>query len=160
VDATSFAVLADIPTGLRPRNVAFTKDGRTGFVSNELGGTLTVFDPRSNQPLSTLKIDARVPLYYRPMGLVLSADDRWLFVSTGRGGAIAVIDVAKRSLDHVIEKVGARPWGIAQSADGKYLYSANGSSDDLSIIDVARGEVQKKVHIGGLPWGVISGVPQ
>ncbi|HEX7452158.1 MAG TPA: hypothetical protein VF294_07735, partial [Polyangiaceae bacterium] len=93
----------------------------------------------------------------RPMGLALSPDDKKLFVSTGRGGAIAVIDVAKRDFDHLIENVGARPWGIAIDGDGKRLFTANGPSDDLSIVDVARGEVAKKVAVGGLPWGVVTG---
>jgi PQQ-dependent catabolism-associated beta-propeller protein len=160
IDTATFAVIADIPAGMRPRGVIFTKDGNTGFISNEFGGTLTVFDPRSNKPLSTIKIEAKVPLGERPMGLALSPDDKKLFVSTGRGGAIAVIDVAKRDFDHLIENVGARPWGIAMDSDGKRLFTANGSSDDLSIIDVARGEVEKKIPIGGLPWGVVTGALQ
>jgi YVTN family beta-propeller protein len=50
--------------------------------------------------------------------------------------------------------VGARPWGIAVSPDGKRLFTANGPSNDVSIIDVASGTVEKRIKVGGLPWGV------
>ena len=91
VDTASFAVLATIPVGLRPRGISFSKDGSTAFVTNELGGTVTVIDVQRNQPVSTIKIESAVPLGQRPMNSVLSADGAKLFVSTGRGGAVAVI---------------------------------------------------------------------
>ena len=50
--------------------------------------------------------------------------------------------------------VGDRPWGIALSRDGTRFYTANGPSGDLSIVDPASGTVEKRIHIGGLPWGV------
>ena len=157
IDTTTFAVIADIPAGMRPRAIAFNKDGSVGFVSNEFGGTLTAFDPRTNRVLSTVTIEAKVQRSQRPMGLVFSPDDTQLFDSTGRGEAVAVVDVAKRAFDHAIEGVGTRPWGIAVSADGKHVFTANGPSDDLSIVDVQSGKLEKKVQLGGLPWGVVTG---
>jgi PQQ-dependent catabolism-associated beta-propeller protein len=157
IDTTSWAVVGEIAAGKRPRAIAFTKDGSTAFVSNEFGGSLTVFDPRTNQALGSVKIDPKEPATLRPMGLALSSDQKQLFVSTGRGGAIAVVDVVKRELSRVIEGVGARPWGIALSADGKHLFTANGSSNDVSLVDVGSGKLEKKLQIGGLPWGVVTG---
>jgi len=66
-----------------------------------------------------------------------------------------VIDVAERRLVRTIEDIGARPWGIAVSADGRKLYTANGPSGDVSIVDLATGTVERRVAIGGSPWGVI-----
>ncbi len=54
----------------------------------------------------------------------------------------------------LIDGVGARPWGIAPSRDGKRLYTANGPSNDVSIVDLATGKVEKRIKVGGLPWGV------
>ena len=156
VDTTTVEALGEIAEGMRPRAIAFTKDGNTAFVSNEFGGTLTAFDARSNQVLGVVLIEAKSPSGERPMGLALSGDGKQLFVSTGRGGAVAVVDVAKRAVDHWIRGVGARPWGIAVASDGKHVFTANGPSDDLSIIDLASGKVAK-VPIGGLPWGVVTG---
>jgi PQQ-dependent catabolism-associated beta-propeller protein len=157
VDTATLAVLHTIATGKRPRAILFTKDGGAAFVSNELDSTVTLFDPRNQEVLATIVIEAKSPIGARPMGLALSSDEKQLFVSTGRGSSIGVVDVAARKLVHSIEDVGARPWGIALASDGKSLFSANGPSDDLSIIDVKRGRVVRKVTIGGLPWGVVTG---
>lgn len=159
VDTSTFAVAATIAADKRPRGVTFTKDSSVGFITNELGGTVTVFDAQKNVPTSTIAItsDGAKPLTYRPMNSVLSPDQKWLFVSTGRGGAVAVVNVEKRALDHIVEKVGARPWGLALSPDGKQIFTANGSSDDLSIVDANTGKVESQVKIGGLPWGVVTG---
>lgn len=157
VDTTSFAVVHTVATGKRPRAILFTKDSNTAFVSNEMDGTVSFFSPQTQQVLGTLKIEGKGPIGARPMGLALSVDEKQLFVSTGRGGSVAVVDVAARKLSHLIEDVGARPWGIALANDGKHLFSANGSSDDLSIVDVKGGRVERKVTIGGLPWGVVTG---
>jgi len=157
IDTATFAVVGEIRVGMRPRALTFTKDGSVAFVSNEFGGTLTAFDPRTNQVLGTVPIEAKVQRGQRPMGLVLSPDDKWLYVSTGRGEAVAVVDVGKRDFDHVIEGVGTRPWGIGISADGKRVYTANGPSDDVSIVDVGAGKMEKRVKLGGQPWGVATG---
>ncbi|HET7543138.1 MAG TPA: beta-propeller fold lactonase family protein [Polyangiaceae bacterium] len=157
IDTTTFAVLGDVPAGMRPRALAFSKDGSVAFVSNEFGGTLIAFDPRTNQALSTVQIEAKTPNGQRPMGLALSPDDKQLYVATGRGGAVAVVDVQKREFDHLIDGVGARPWGIAIAADGKHVFTANGPSEDLSIVDVKSGKLEKKVQLGGSPWGVVTG---
>ena len=88
------------------------------------------------------------------MGGVLSRDEKLLYVSTGRGGSVAVIDVATRKQVRSFDGAGNRPWGIALSRDGKHIYTANGTSSDLSLVDPATGNVDKRVQIGGLPWGV------
>lgn len=157
VDTQSFAVLATIPTELRPRSVLFTMDGRKGFVSNELSGSLTVFDANENKVVSTIQLDAKKPVTLRPMGMALSRDGKFLYVSTGRGGAVVLVNAEKMAVERVIEGVGARPWGITLGANGDKIFTANGPSDDLAVIDTTSGEVQQRVKIGGLPWGVTSG---
>jgi YVTN family beta-propeller protein len=89
------------------------------------------------------------------MGEALSPDGKTLYVSNGRGESVAIIDVATRQVTSLIDGVGSRPWGIAASADGKKLYTANGPSNDVSVIDLASGKVEKKIKVGGLPWGLV-----
>jgi PQQ-dependent catabolism-associated beta-propeller protein len=157
IDTTSFERVADIAAGMRPRAVAFSKDGSVGFVSNEFGGTLTAFDVQTNKALDTIRVEAVSKSGERPMGLALSPNGAELFVTTGRGGAVAVIDVAKRQVARLIREVGTRPWGIAVASDGKRVFTANGPSDDVSIVDLASSKVEKKVAIGGGPWGAVTG---
>lgn len=159
VDTKTLAVLAQIPTGPRPRAIVFTRDGLTGFVTDEMGAAVTVVDAVHFASLATIPIseDSPTPAGPRPMGAVLSPDGRELYVSSGRGGSVAIVDVASRKQVRSIDGVGNRPWGIALSPDGTRLYTANGTSLDLSIVNLATGNVDRRVTIGGLPWGVVVG---
>ena len=89
------------------------------------------------------------------MGSVLAPDGRYVFVSNGRGGSVAVIDVASRKVVRMIDDVGDRPWGIGVSPDGRNVYTANGPSDDVSVIDVETGRVERRIKVGGRPWGLV-----
>jgi len=157
VDTATRTVVAHMPTAARPRSVVFTKDGLTAFATDEVGGKMTVLDAVAYKALGDIALheDSPMPTGPRPMGAVLSRDGKELYVSCGRGGSVAIIDVAARKQVRSIDGVGDRPWGIALSRDGTRLYTANGTSGDMSIVDPVSGNVEKRVHIGGLPWGVV-----
>jgi YVTN family beta-propeller protein len=146
-----------MPTGPRPRSIAFSSDGATAFVTSENGALVSVLDAHKNAALEPIKIvpQAKTQLGPRPMGSALSPDGKLLYVSCGRGEAVAVIDVATRKQVRIIDGVGARPWGIGVSHDGKTLFTANGPSNDVSIVDTATGKVTARVKVGGLPWGLV-----
>ncbi len=156
IDTTTRAVLARVPVGERPRSIAFTANGATAFVTGENNASVVILDAQAHKLLSTILIPATPgkPTPPRPMGAVLSPDERQLFVSNGRAKSIAVIDVAGRTLTRVIEDVGTRPWGIGVSPDGRKVYTANGPAGDISIVDAATGAVDRRVAMGGSPWGI------
>jgi YVTN family beta-propeller protein len=156
IDTNTLGTLGRMSTGIRPRTVVFTSDGHVGFVTNEGEGSVTVFDAERNAPLATIVVtqNSPTPAGPRPMGAVLSRDDKWLYVTTGRGGSVAVIDVVAKKQIRSIDGVGNRPWGIALSRDGMRVYTANGTSNDFSIVNVATGNVDKRIQLGGLPWGI------
>jgi YVTN family beta-propeller protein len=157
IDASTFALLARIPAGPRPRSITFAHNGALAFVTDEMGAVVTVLDVAKKEAVGTIKIvpQAQTVLGPRPMGSVLSRDGKLLFVSNGRGESVSVVDVGKRKQVRIVDGVGARPWGIALSRDGKKVYTANGPSDDVSVIDAASGKVEKRIKVGGLPWGVV-----
>jgi YVTN family beta-propeller protein len=126
------------------------------FVTAETGNAVTVVDVASHKVTQTITLPASpgAPTPPRPMGGVLAPDSRQLFVSNGRAMSVSIIDVASRSLVRMIENVGTRPWGIGISADGRKLFTANGPSGDVSIVDVAAGTVDRRVELGGSPWGI------
>ena len=65
-----------------------------------------------------------------------------------------MIDVAQRRLVRTMNDVGQRPWGIGVNADGTKLFTANGPAGDVSIVDVATGAVERRISLGGSPWGI------
>lgn len=162
VDTTSFQVLARIASGPRPRSIEFDRNGTAGFIANENDATVTVFDPATHKILTTIKIPKteRTPMPPRPMGLALSSDGAQMFVSLGRAKSVGYLDVAKRTLIRTVEDVGTRPWGIGVSPDGTKLYTANGPSGDVSVVDIASGRTDKRIAVGGSPWGIAVAPPR
>jgi YVTN family beta-propeller protein len=140
-----------LAVGKRPRDLAFTEDGRTAYVSGEGDATvyrLTLGENPAAAPLLQLRPEAR------PMGVALDAKRGRLYVSTGRGGTVAVISPRDGKLLAEIA-VGARPWGLALTADGTRLVAANGPSGDVSVVDTERLTVLGRAAVGRGPWGVV-----
>jgi YVTN family beta-propeller protein len=157
IDTSNLSVAGQMQTGRRPRSIVFAQDGVTAFVTNELEGTLTVLDTVAQKAVGDIKIstNAPPPAVARPMGAVLSKDGKQLYVTTGRGGSVAVVDVAARKQVGSLDAVGARPWGIGLSPDGTQAYTANGASHDVSVTNLATGNVEKRIHVDGSPWGIV-----
>jgi YVTN family beta-propeller protein len=156
VDTQTLEVVGRIEVAARPRSVTFTADGQTAFVTGETAGAVVVVDAQAHKPLATIPVEGRpgAELPPRPMGSVLSPDGAHVYVSNGRNRSVAVIDVQGRRVVRLIEDVGVRPWGIGTSPDGRKLYTANGPSNDVSVVDVASGRVDRRIAVGGKPWGI------
>jgi YVTN family beta-propeller protein len=157
VDTTSWQAVARIPVGPRPRSIAITPNGKTAFVTDEMRAEVTVVDLVENTNVGAVKIlaQAKTVLGPRPMGLALAPGGKTLYVSNGRGESVSVIDVATREQTRIFDGVGGRPWGIGLRRDGKFLYTANGPSNDVSVIDVTSGKIEKRIPVGGMPWGLV-----
>jgi YVTN family beta-propeller protein len=157
IDTSTLKVSKTVPVGKRPRDMAFSPDGDTAYVSGELDASLYRMNVTGDAPVQRL---LQLGEQARPMGVLYDAARKRLYLSTGRGGTIAVVDMtdaphAARLIKEV--PVGKRPWGIALSADGRYLYSANGPSNDISIVDTTALKEIKRIPVGESPWGIVLG---
>jgi YVTN family beta-propeller protein len=142
-------VRARIEVGDRPRNSAFTADGRHAFVPGEGDSSIAVID------VATDKMARRVTLSEgsRPMGIVLTPGGRNLLVTTGRGGELVRLNPDTLAVTGRVA-VGARPWGLSLSPDGRFAFTANGPSNDVAMVDVATMKVIAHIPAGDRPWGV------
>jgi len=153
VDAHAMKVLASIPTGKRPRALFLATQSRRGYVTGEFSAALTVFSTEDYPVVRTIALgDAKV---VRPMGIA-SGDGRRLYVTTGRYGALLEIDADTGQILRTIDKVGQRPWGVALSSDGSTAYTANGPSGDVTVIDLKTGTIERRIAVGGSPWGIVA----
>ncbi len=154
VDARTGEVRGSVKVDRRPRDITFRPDGAY-YVSNEMGGTVSLVDAARGQVTATVAL----PEGARPMGLAVSPDGARLFVATGRGGTVVAVDTRTHQPIGTV-KVGTRPWGIALTRDGRKLYVANGPSHDVSVVDVADPAAMRVVRtlpVGQLSWGVAIG---
>ena len=155
IDTQSMQVIAKIPTRPRPRAMVFARDGRLGFISDEIGAAITVFDTATQLVVHTIALPASSDTLLRPMGLATTPDGKSLYVTTGRGGALLEIEIGSMTVKRNIKGIGQRPWGLALNSEGTKAYTANGPSGDISMIDLASGRVERRVHVGDSPWGMV-----
>jgi YVTN family beta-propeller protein len=153
VDAHAMKVLASFPTAKRPRAIFLAAEAQRGYVTDEFAAALTVFSTADYHVLNTITLGD--PQLVRPMGIT-SADGRRLYVSTGRYGALLEVDAQSGQIVRTTPKVGQRPWGVALGRDGRKAYTANGPSGDVSVIDLESGTVERRIAVGGSPWGIVA----
>jgi YVTN family beta-propeller protein len=124
-------------------------------VSSEVGGTISVIDPKTWKPKQKISFEVPGvrPEQLQPVGMDFTKDGKEVFVALGPANRVAVIDTATKAVKNYI-LVGQRPWHGEISPDGKKYYVANGLTNDLTVIDVESQKAEKSVPVGRLPWGV------
>ena len=136
--------------GARPREVAFTPDGKHAFVTSEIAGEVALIDLASYQVIKKVKFEGDA----KPKGAVLLAERGELYVTTGRANTIEVLD-AESLEQRASIAVGRRVWGLAASADGRFLYSADGIDNAVSVVDIEARKQLKQIPVGERPWGLV-----
>jgi YVTN family beta-propeller protein len=156
IDAHLLQLAHIVRVGPRPRDLAYTPDGRTAYVADELDAAIYRIGIPSGTPVRKL---IQLRKQDHPMGILLDALRQRLYVSTGRGGTIAVLALDGSRPARLVREipVGGRPRGIALTPNRRLLFTANGPSNDVSIVDTATLKVLEKVRVGRSPWGVVIG---
>jgi YVTN family beta-propeller protein len=153
-----------------PEQTAQTKPVETSepriYVTNEVGGDLTVIDSGNYNVLAT------VPLGKRPRGIHSSPDHKTIYVALSgspiagpdvdestlpppdkTADGIGVFDVAQNKVVRTIHG-GSDPENFDVSKDGTQLYISNEDVSAVSIVDIASGNVVKSLAMGAQPEGV------
>jgi YVTN family beta-propeller protein len=136
------------------------------FVTDEVGGVLTVIDINSARAIAT------IPVGKRPRGLALSPDTETIYVALSgtpiggpgvdedtlppadkRADGIGVISVKELRLLRVIHG-GSDPENVAVSKDGTRVFATNEDTGQASALDPADGKVLGAAKVGGEPEGV------
>ena len=129
-------VIATIPVGHYPNEVALSPDGKHAYVVNDRDGTVSVIDTATNTVSSSI---AMFP-GYAPFGVAVSPNGKYVYVTANTdvqgGDKVSVIDTATNTIVASIA-VGIDPRGVAVSPDGKYAYVANLGDGTITVIDTA-----------------------
>lgn len=135
------------------------------YVTNEVGGDMTVIDAGTNKVLMS------IPLGKRPRGIHPSPDHKFLYIAVsgtpiaGPGvdestlpppdrsaDGIGVFDVQQKKIVRTIPG-GADPENFDLSPDGSKIYMSNEDTSSISIVDIASGTF-KSFPVGPQPEGV------
>ncbi|HET6852485.1 MAG TPA: cytochrome D1 domain-containing protein [Pyrinomonadaceae bacterium] len=144
VDTSTWKVVANIDTGMKPTRVRLQPDERYLWVANDAaaaGATsgVTVIDT------TTLKVVAQVPTGNGHHELDFSGDNRFAFVTNEQDGTLSVIDVQKLAKAKDI-KTGAQATSLAFSTLGNALYVVNGAEGSITVVDTRSQQIATRIQ--------------
>src|SRR6059058_2210014 len=134
VDTGSGAVRY-VKTGSYPYGAAILPDGKTGLVSNETPGTVSVVDLDAAKKTKDITVGAHLS---HPEAIAVDPKAPRAYVTVTNADAVAVIDtkaltVERTLADEASQGLGVAPVDASVTPDGGELVVANEGTDDLSV---------------------------
>jgi len=105
-------LVAEIPVGKEPQNVAISPNGANVYVTNTASSTVSVIDTASRAVVNTILAGTE------PYGIAFTPNGRKLYVANARSNDVTVIDALSNTPIGTIPNVGIEPRGIAITSDG------------------------------------------
>ncbi len=136
IDPTTYKILARLPTGINPHDIAVSADGRYAYIAvmgtqSEPGHTLTVLDLMRRAVKTTIELSP----YMRCHDLRVSRDGARLWATCAPSKAVIEIDVDSGRVirDWKLDQDGA--WMLVVTPDERKIYTANLEGKSVSVID-------------------------
>jgi YVTN family beta-propeller protein len=156
VDPVTLKVLATLPTGEAPHEVAASDDGRVAVVANygtgpNPGTTLSVVDVAARKELRRFAL----PGLLRPHGLAAVGSRFWFTAEGSR--VVARYDAVSDRIDFISGSGADVTHMIVVAPGEKTLYTANIGSNSVTIIDLGlapRNIVIKQIPVVQGPEGI------
>jgi YVTN family beta-propeller protein len=119
-----------IPTDARPQGGVFTHDGKTLYITNSDGNSISIIDVARKERIG------RIATGIGPGRVALTPDGKTLVYNLQPGEGAGFADVAGRKQVAEIRLPG-KPLSLIMSRDGKYAYAGLQDSDKVAIISIA-----------------------
>jgi Tol biopolymer transport system component/pimeloyl-ACP methyl ester carboxylesterase len=136
IDPANYKVMAALPVGKGPHEIAVSPDGGTAYVAisgsgQEPGHTITVLDLKQRTVKATFDLGS----YRQPHDLRVSRDGALVWVTCAPSKAVVEIDTRNGKIirDWKLDQDGA--WMLTVTPDDRKIYTANLEGRSVSIID-------------------------
>jgi YVTN family beta-propeller protein len=138
-----YAMVAKIPVGRMPHQMAVSPDGKFVAVNNRMANTTSIIDPIA------LKEIIRIPVGKQPHGITFSVDGKTLYVGHERDTYILAIDTKTWTSAPLMVGVPQHVLTINPGHPSELWFTVTNSSesDVLRVIDVTTREITK-VKVG------------
>lgn len=151
VDVASGEVLATLPTGRGPHELALTSDGRWA-VSTDYGGgnSLTVFDVTGLRVARTIDLDA----YPRPHGAFFLPGDSLVAVTSEASQNVVLVHPFRGEIVAAVSTRAAGSHMVAVTGDGRTLYTGDMGAGTVSRLDVASRSKTRSYRVPATPEAI------
>ena len=155
IDAATGRVLATLPTGEGPHEVATSHDGRWAVVSNygvrgKAGNSLTVIDIAHVSVARTIDLGE----YRRPHGMAFFPGDTVLAVTSEMSRAVLLVDFRTGKVTGTVPTNGRGSHMIAMSAAGDALFTTNIPDGSITHLDLAKREPRRVIPVAKVVEGI------
>ncbi|HEU4871099.1 MAG TPA: cytochrome D1 domain-containing protein, partial [Pyrinomonadaceae bacterium] len=137
VDTSTWKVVANIDTGMKPSRVRLQPDQKYLWVGNDAG--VTVIDT------TTLKVVGQVATGNGHHELAFSNDNRFAFVTNEKDGTLSVLDIQKLAKVKDL-KTGAPATSLAFSSLGNALYLVNEVEGSITVVDTRSQQITTRMQ--------------
>ena len=151
IDVASGGIVARLPTGRGPHELAMTKNGRWAVSTDYSGGnSLTVFD------IENVRVDSTIDLsrYSRPHGAFFLQGDTVLAVTSEETSNVVLVNPFRRE---IVGSIGTGAGGshmVAVTGDGGTLFTGNMRAASISKLDVASRSQTATFSVPGTPEAI------
>jgi DNA-binding beta-propeller fold protein YncE len=124
-----------VGVGHYPYGAAILRDGKTGLVSNESEGTVSVIDLPSGKVTKTLQVGANLS---HPEGIAVDPEADRAYVAIANSDQVAVIDTARMTVAGTLSTErpqgdGTTPVALTVTPDGARLLVAEAGADEIAV---------------------------
>ncbi|HSE17206.1 MAG TPA: cytochrome D1 domain-containing protein [Pyrinomonadaceae bacterium] len=141
VDTSTWKIVANIDTGMKPTRVRLQPDERYLWVANDAGTSsgVTVIDT------TTLKVVGQVATGNGRHELAFSSDNRFAFVTNEQDGTLSIIDIQKLAKVKDL-KTGAPATSVAFSKLANALYLVNEADGSITVVDTRSQQIGTRLQ--------------
>lgn len=155
IDAASGRVLATLPTGTGPHEVAISHDGRWAAVSNygsrdAPGNSITIINVAHHTVARTLDLGE----HRRPHGMAFLPGDSLIAVTSEVSQAILIVNAVSGAVVRLRPTNGRLTHMLGLSADGTRMVTANIGSGTISVLHPLGPDTAITIRVAAAPEGI------
>jgi gliding motility-associated-like protein len=163
INTATNAVVATIPVGNGPLDVAVSPDGTRAYVTNYNDATVSVINTATNMVIATVVVGVGEKNNTKgdePGAIVVSPDGSHVYVFNAYGsnpsGASFYVSVINTSTNTVANTVGVGivSDGMAISPDGTKLYLTDINGGGVAVLNTSTFAVNESITVGNIPYGL------
>jgi len=155
VDVAGGRVIATLPTGEGPHEVAVSHDGRWAVVSNygvrgKPGSSLTVIDITQRRVARTIDLAP----HQRPHGMAFFPGDSVLAVTSEASKAVLLVDLRTDGVNGTLPTTARTTHMLGMSRAGDRIVTANIADSSISVLDPMHATDVHLIHVAAQPEGI------
>jgi YVTN family beta-propeller protein len=152
---TSLVRIGDFATGIQPKSVEFTPDGRFIICALLEGNGADVLDAATLRKVTALSPPEKYAVKRGFVEIAFAPARGEVWISQMTTGLLHVFRLSDWEYTGSVPTRGAWTKVILISPDENTVYASNWISEDISVIDARTRKVTAKIGVGGIPRGMV-----